>query len=77
MNGDHDKVFTYLDLLNFSNSLKICIKLCNSLNENYLAQQISKFISEKEQKEIIQKEFDKSKPKPHFDSQQVSMCMQM
>ena len=32
MNDEHDKVFTYLELLNFSQSLKICIRLCNDLN---------------------------------------------
>ena len=32
MNEEHDKVFTYLDMLHFTQSIKICIKLCNSLN---------------------------------------------
>ena len=32
VNDEHDKVFTYLDLLHFTQSIKLSIKLCNSLN---------------------------------------------
>ena len=31
LNNEHDKVFQYLDLINFTQSLKLVIKLCNSL----------------------------------------------
>lgn len=34
---DQEKVFTYMDLLHFSDTLKICVKLCDSLNAPDLA----------------------------------------
>lgn len=43
-----DKVFTYIDLLHFSQSIKLCVSLCESMNQFELGQKIQKFISDKE-----------------------------
>lgn len=48
ISDDHEKVFTYMDMFYFTQSLNLCIKLCNSLNASELSQKISKFISDKE-----------------------------
>lgn len=37
INDEQDKVFTYLELLNFTASIRIVVKLCNQLNQNVLA----------------------------------------
>lgn len=42
-----------MELLNFSQSLKLCIQLCESLNAHELSQKIAKFVSEKEQKDLM------------------------
>ena len=31
MADEHDKVFQYIEMLNFTQSLKLCVKLCDSL----------------------------------------------
>ena len=51
VNQEHEKVFQYLDLINFTQSLKLVIRLCNSLKADELAQRVSMFISEKETRE--------------------------
>lgn len=28
-NDEHDKVFTYIEMIHFTASLKLCVKLCN------------------------------------------------
>jgi len=62
VNDEHDKVFTYLDLLNFTQSLKLSVKLCNSLQQNTLAQKISQFITEREEKEVLEKQYQRNQP---------------
>jgi len=52
LNDEHEKVFQYLDLINFTQSLKVVIRLCNSLKADQLAQRVSMFISERETREI-------------------------
>jgi hypothetical protein len=37
LEDNHEKVFTYMDMLHFSNSLKICITLCDQLNAHQLS----------------------------------------
>lgn len=37
VNQEHEKVFQYLDLINFTQSLKLVIRLCNSLKADELA----------------------------------------
>lgn len=53
MSGDHEKVFAFMNMINFTQTLKICVNFCDSVNANELAQKISKFIQDKEQKEIM------------------------
>jgi len=38
---EKERVFSYLDMLNFTQSLKLAVKLCNSLKQNELAQRIN------------------------------------
>ena len=77
LNDEHSKVMTYLDLLHFSQSLKLVVKLCNSLGQHVLAQQVSTFISDKDAQEILQEQYKKAAPASALDSRQVSLCMQM
>ena len=53
LNDDHERVFSYLDLLHFSQSLKLCVNLCEQLNASDLSQKIAKYIADKEQKEVM------------------------
>lgn len=53
MQEDHEKVFSYMDMLNFSQSLKICVTLCDQLNAPQLSQKIAKFVQDKEQKDLM------------------------
>ena len=53
MNDDHERVFSYMELLHFAQSLKICVSLCDSLNASELSQKITKFIKSKEEKDAM------------------------
>ena len=64
-----EKVFQYLDMLNFSQSLKLCVKLCEQLNQSELAHKVSQHLQEKEQKDIMLAELKPSSIKK--DSQKV------
>ena len=37
ISDDHEKVFTFMDMFNFTQSLNICVTLCNQLNQDELA----------------------------------------
>lgn len=37
LNDDHERVFSYLDILHFSHSLKLVVTLCDSLNATELS----------------------------------------
>ena len=37
LNDDYEKVFSYMDLIYFAQSLKLCVKLCEQLNVPDLA----------------------------------------
>jgi len=54
MNEDHQKVFTYLNLLHYSVSLKLVVKLCDQLKQANLAQQVSKFMEDKQYRESFE-----------------------
>ena len=77
LNEEQSKVMTYLDLLHFSQSIKLVVKLCNSLGQHDLARQVSIFISDKEAQEIMQQQYKKTPVAQALDSRQVSLCMQM
>jgi hypothetical protein len=62
INGDYERVFSYMELLNFSQSLKLIISLCESLNAHELSQKISKFMSDKEQKDLMLESYKTQKP---------------
>jgi hypothetical protein len=53
LNDEHERVFSYMDLLHFSQSLKMCVQLCEQLNAHELSQKIAKFVNDKEQKEVM------------------------
>ena len=51
---EHEKIFTYLDLLNFNQSVKLAIKLANAHKQNSLANKISQYVTEKEQRAVLE-----------------------
>ena len=53
MKDEQEKVFSYMDMLHFSQSLKLCVTLCDQLNMPELSQKIAKFMQDKEQKELM------------------------
>ena len=53
LNDEHERVFSYMDLLYYSQSLKMCVQLCEQLNAFELSQKIAKFVNDKEQKEMM------------------------
>jgi len=57
VNEEQEKVFSYIDQLSFTQSLKYCIKLCESLQAYELSQKVGKYLQEKEQKEILVKSY--------------------
>ena len=73
--SNHEKVFGYLDLLNFANSLKLIVKLCNQMQQVELAQKVSQFIKDKEHRDVLMQGQNASELKQAYDSRQVSMCM--
>ena len=55
INGQNEKVFSYMDLLHYSHSMKLCIRLCEELKAPELAQKVAKFVQDKETKELFLK----------------------
>lgn len=49
--GQRESAIAYLEQLHFSQSLKIVVRLCNSLNENHLANMVSSYIRDKDSKD--------------------------
>ncbi len=47
-----EKIFQYMDMLFFSQSLKLVEKLCEQMKVPEISQKVAKFLSEKETKEI-------------------------
>jgi hypothetical protein len=62
MNNDNERIFSYIELLNFSTSLKLCIQLRDQLNASELSQKIAKLVSEKEQKDLMMETYKSSRP---------------
>lgn len=60
LNDEHERVFSYMELLHFSQSLKLCVNLCEQLNASDLSQKIAKFITEKEQKDLMLESYKNS-----------------
>jgi len=52
-NEQVEKVFGYLDMIFFTQSLKVANKLAEQMKNSDLAQKISKFIQDKETKEVF------------------------
>lgn len=57
VNEELEKVFSYIDMLHFTQSLKLCIKLCESLNHHDLASKVGRYLQDKESREILMKGF--------------------
>lgn len=57
---EYEKVFSYMDMLHFAQSLKVCVKLSEQLNAHDLASRISKFVQDKEQKDLMLESYKKS-----------------
>jgi hypothetical protein len=74
MNDEHDKVFSYIEMLHFTQSLKLCIKLCGSLQQHTLANKVSQYLKEKEQRTLIEQSHKKVVPQA-LDSRQVGNCL--
>jgi hypothetical protein len=53
VNSDYEKVFGYMDMMHFTQSLKLVVRLCEQLKVPILAQRVSKYLQEKETKEIF------------------------
>ena len=53
MSDQTDKVFGYLDMIEFSQSLKICIKMVEQMKRPDLAQKLNKFINDKQTKDVF------------------------
>ena len=51
-NGEEEKVLHYIDLLNYTQSLKAVIQLCQQSNADELARRVIMFISEKDTREM-------------------------
>ena len=79
-NGDEEKVLHYLDLLNFTVSLKAVIQLCNKSNADQLARRVSMFISEKDTREMHEMQVQQMTSKitsQRNDSTQVSKLLKI
>jgi len=50
---ENEKVLSYMDMLHFSQSLKLCVRLCQELKSAELAQKVSKYLKDKETKEMF------------------------
>lgn len=61
MGDQKEKVFDYMDQLHFSQSLKLCAKMCDKLKAQDLAQKVSKFIQDKETREVFLKQLPQDK----------------
>ena len=56
MANESEKVFDYMDMLHFSASLKLVAKMCDKLKAQDLAQKVSKFISDKDTRDVFMKQ---------------------
>jgi hypothetical protein len=62
INSDYEKVFGYMDLMHFTQSLKLVVRLCEQMKVPILAQRVSKYLQDKETKEIFQNQVTENMP---------------
>ena len=60
ISGDHDKIFSYMDLMHFTQTLKLVVKLCESLKVSALAMKVNKYLNDKETQEIFTRQVSDS-----------------
>lgn len=53
MKDEAEKVFQYMDMLYFSQSLKVVEKMCEQMKVPDMANKINKFLQAKENKEVF------------------------
>ena len=76
MADEPDKVFQYIEMLHFTQSLKLCVKLCDSLQQRPLANKVSQYLRDREQRTLMEQSSTHKKPVVEkFDSKQVGNCM--
>ena len=54
MKEETEKVFSYMDMMYFNQSLKLCVQLCEKMKANQIADKVEKFIQTKESKDKFQ-----------------------
>ena len=76
---NHEKVFSYFNMLNYTKSLKLAVQLCEKLGQGGLAARLSVKISDMETRMKLeqQKQAAQQRPRQAYDSRQVSQCMDM
>ena len=80
LNDEHEKVFQYLDLINFTQSLNLVIRLCDSLKADQLAHRVNMFMNERVTREKHETQVQQMASKltaQRNDSTQVSRCMKI
>lgn len=55
---DHDRVLSYLEMVNLTVSYNTCLTLLIHLQQNQLAEKVRKVISDREQREVIMESFN-------------------
>lgn len=53
MKEETEKMFSYMDMIYFNQSLQMVIKLCESLKVPELAQKVMRYLSDKETKDLF------------------------
>ena len=59
MADEKEKVFTYMDMMYFSASLKLVVSLCEKLKLADLAQKVGKYLQDKETREVFEQNMPK------------------
>lgn len=78
INDEEDKVFTYIEQLHFTASIKIVVKLANEMKRDILARRISMYVDEKSERDVMAKQYlqpTKVPANPSYDSKQMQMIM--
>lgn len=76
---EHEKIFSYFNMLNYTKSLKLAIQLCEKLGQANLASRLNVKFSDMETRMKLeqQKQAAQQKPKQAFDSRQMANVMDM
>jgi len=53
MSDESEKVLSYMEMMNFGQSLKLSLKLCEQLKATEIAKKVTKFISDKDNRELF------------------------